>query len=238
MHAVTRLLFVVLVVLIVRCAVAADPPPTGPETEKRFPPLVVPAGFKATLFACDPLIEYPSGDRGGAEGGDRLRGHRLHDGPGDRDRPPQRSATGARTPTATAMRTSRRRFRRRLQFDRGDHLARRRRVCHARAVSDRRAMTRDGDGKAEERKDLLTRPGADAGGKPGAAALRQRRRRGARRLAVSGPRRSRLRREAAGRGPAGASMAAASSAAGRTAAICTSSPAACGTSTTWPSTPN
>lgn len=38
----------------------AEPPATGPETEKRFPPLKVPAGFKATLFACDPLIEYPS----------------------------------------------------------------------------------------------------------------------------------------------------------------------------------
>src|SRR5882724_2060140 len=35
-------------------------PIKGPETEKRFPPLKVPAGFKATLFACDPLIEYPS----------------------------------------------------------------------------------------------------------------------------------------------------------------------------------
>src|SRR5438093_4428983 len=33
---------------------------TGPETEKRFSPLKVPPGFKATLFACDPLIEYPS----------------------------------------------------------------------------------------------------------------------------------------------------------------------------------
>src|SRR5262245_36919079 len=33
---------------------------TGPATEKRFPPLVVPAGFKPTLFACDPLVEYPS----------------------------------------------------------------------------------------------------------------------------------------------------------------------------------
>src|SRR5262245_32502834 len=41
-------------------AVAAEPTATGPETEKRFPPLVVPAGFKAMLFACDPLIEYPS----------------------------------------------------------------------------------------------------------------------------------------------------------------------------------
>src|ERR1700675_1359019 len=37
-----------------------EPPPTGPQAEKRFPPLVVPDGFKATLFACDPLIEYPS----------------------------------------------------------------------------------------------------------------------------------------------------------------------------------
>src|SRR5262245_51522708 len=37
-----------------------EPPKTGPQTEKRFPPLKVPAGFKATLFACDPLIEYPS----------------------------------------------------------------------------------------------------------------------------------------------------------------------------------
>jgi putative membrane-bound dehydrogenase-like protein len=33
---------------------------TGPATEKRFPPLKLPSGFKATLFACDPLVEYPS----------------------------------------------------------------------------------------------------------------------------------------------------------------------------------
>src|SRR6187549_238477 len=40
---------------------AADElPKAGPETEKRFPPLKVLPGFKATLFACDPLIEYPS----------------------------------------------------------------------------------------------------------------------------------------------------------------------------------
>src|SRR5262249_14476469 len=36
------------------------PVPPGPQAEKRFPPLRLPAGFKATLFACDPLIEYPS----------------------------------------------------------------------------------------------------------------------------------------------------------------------------------
>jgi putative membrane-bound dehydrogenase-like protein len=32
----------------------------GPVTERRFPPLNIPEGFRATLFACDPLIEYPS----------------------------------------------------------------------------------------------------------------------------------------------------------------------------------
>jgi len=36
------------------------PLPAVREAEKRFPPLQVPQGFKATLFACDPLIEYPS----------------------------------------------------------------------------------------------------------------------------------------------------------------------------------
>jgi putative membrane-bound dehydrogenase-like protein len=35
-------------------------PRTGPQTEKRFPPLKLPPGLRATLFACDPLIEYPS----------------------------------------------------------------------------------------------------------------------------------------------------------------------------------
>src|SRR6516162_1510413 len=37
-----------------------EQPAVGPETEKQFPALVVPPGFKATLFACDPLVEYPS----------------------------------------------------------------------------------------------------------------------------------------------------------------------------------
>src|SRR6266480_1930189 len=47
--------------LLCTAALGQDKPlQTGPDTEKRFPPLKVPAGFKATLFACDPLIEYPS----------------------------------------------------------------------------------------------------------------------------------------------------------------------------------
>ena len=48
---------------------AQSMPTTGPSTEKRFPPLKAPPGFKVKLFACDPLIEYPSviaaGDRPG-----------------------------------------------------------------------------------------------------------------------------------------------------------------------------
>jgi glucose/arabinose dehydrogenase len=43
-----------------RLAAAQEAMGTGPETEMRFPPLKVPAQFRATLFACDPLIEYPS----------------------------------------------------------------------------------------------------------------------------------------------------------------------------------
>src|SRR5688500_13532037 len=39
---------------------SADPPSIGPMTEARFPPLAIPPRFKATLFACDPLVEYPS----------------------------------------------------------------------------------------------------------------------------------------------------------------------------------
>src|SRR2546430_11805280 len=46
--------------LLATLLLAGEPPRTGPATEKRSPPLKVPAGFKATLFACDPLIEYPS----------------------------------------------------------------------------------------------------------------------------------------------------------------------------------
>jgi putative membrane-bound dehydrogenase-like protein len=46
-----------LAVLLLR---GEEPARTGPETEKRFPPLKTPPSFKATLFACDPLIEYPS----------------------------------------------------------------------------------------------------------------------------------------------------------------------------------
>jgi putative membrane-bound dehydrogenase-like protein len=41
--------------------VAAEPVSlTGPATEARFKPLKLPVGFKATLFACDPFIAYPS----------------------------------------------------------------------------------------------------------------------------------------------------------------------------------
>src|SRR5882672_10086124 len=50
----------ILIAFLACFARAQEPMRTGPETEKRFPPLKVPPQFKATLFACDPLIEYPS----------------------------------------------------------------------------------------------------------------------------------------------------------------------------------
>ena len=49
-----------LVLLICVSRANSEPPQTGPATEARFPPLRVPDGFQATLFACDPLVEYPS----------------------------------------------------------------------------------------------------------------------------------------------------------------------------------
>lgn len=57
-------------VLLVAIPLTPDEKPrTGPQTEKRFPPLRVPPGFKATLFACDPLIEYPSAIAAGPRAG-------------------------------------------------------------------------------------------------------------------------------------------------------------------------
>jgi putative membrane-bound dehydrogenase-like protein len=56
---VKRRLSVAFVFLLGLLALGSGPR-TGPATEKRFPPLQLPAGFKATLFACDPFIEYPS----------------------------------------------------------------------------------------------------------------------------------------------------------------------------------
>ena len=47
-------------ILLVSLLPADEPPQTGPVTQQRFPPRRVPPGFQVALFACDPLIEYPS----------------------------------------------------------------------------------------------------------------------------------------------------------------------------------
>jgi putative membrane-bound dehydrogenase-like protein len=70
MSAVTpsRLLLVILIAAALVGAGGQDPR-TGPATEKRFPPLRLPPGFNATLFACDPFIEYPSAIAAGPKAG-------------------------------------------------------------------------------------------------------------------------------------------------------------------------
>ena len=67
MRRVSRPAVLLVTVAILVCATGSwsvasedDSIETGPTTENRFPPLTVPDGFKATLFACDPLVEYPS----------------------------------------------------------------------------------------------------------------------------------------------------------------------------------
>src|SRR5262245_10289333 len=67
-------LLVVMTILLAAYAppaprAADDPPRTGPGSEKRFPPLKVPPGFRATLFACDPMVEYPSAAAAGPRAG-------------------------------------------------------------------------------------------------------------------------------------------------------------------------
>lgn len=55
-----QLLRAAIALCLIGPVISAAEPTTGPQTEKRFPPLQLAKGFQATLFACDPLIEYPS----------------------------------------------------------------------------------------------------------------------------------------------------------------------------------
>jgi putative membrane-bound dehydrogenase-like protein len=127
---------------------------TGPATEQRFPPLQVPDGFRAALFACDPLVEYPSVIALGPEAGtlfvaadylsglgstitrrDEVRLLRDTDGDGHADRA---------TVYAEGLNSVQG-----LAYHRGTVYA-----MHAPYLS---AMwDTDGDGRADERRDLLT----------------------------------------------------------------------------------
>jgi putative membrane-bound dehydrogenase-like protein len=49
--------------------VGAGEPSSARESEKRFPPLRLPPEFQATLFACDPMVEYPSAAAAGPRAG-------------------------------------------------------------------------------------------------------------------------------------------------------------------------
>ena len=137
---------------------ASDAAPlTGPGSEKRFPPLKVPLGFKATLFACDPMVEYPSavaaGPRAGAVfvaidyvsglGVDIVRRDEIRlvedvDGDGYADKAPVYASGFNSIPG--------------LEFHDGTLF-----VMHAPFRSAQRDG--DGDGVAEDRRDLLSGPG-------------------------------------------------------------------------------
>jgi putative heme-binding domain-containing protein len=56
----SRALLLLAVAAVAASSSPLPPAPTGPQAEKRFPPLQLPPGFRATLFACDPAIAYPS----------------------------------------------------------------------------------------------------------------------------------------------------------------------------------
>jgi putative membrane-bound dehydrogenase-like protein len=59
-----------IIVLLPGLALAGDDlTPAGRSAEKRFPPLSLPPGFHATLFACDPVIAYPSAIAAGPRDG-------------------------------------------------------------------------------------------------------------------------------------------------------------------------
>src|SRR5437868_6956789 len=55
-----RCLWIAGLVFLLGLSWVAGQQPTGPAAEKRFPPLKLTTGFKATLYACDPMVEYPS----------------------------------------------------------------------------------------------------------------------------------------------------------------------------------
>ena len=211
-----------------------DPPRTGPESEKRFPPLKVPPGFKATLFACDPLVEYPSAIAAGPRAGAIFVAIDYMTRPRGRDRPPRRDPAG-RGHRRRRLRRQGDGLRGRLQLDPGARLPRRDPVRHARPVPH---------GRARPRRRRRGRRPARPADRPGAAA-REEPARGCTAPTAWSPATTAgstwpwATTAATSRGPRATgwcSTAAASCAAGPTAATCTSSPPACATSTTSPST--
>jgi hypothetical protein len=208
---------------------AGDPPRSGPGSEKRFPPLKVPPGFKATLFACDPMVEYPSAIAAGPRSGaifvaidyvsglgaeivrrDEVRLAEDVDGDGYADRASVYAA-GFNSIQGLAFRDGT------LYVMHAPFLS---------AVGDR-----DGDGVAEDRRDLLTGLGLPPEKNPSRLPVPT----GLSSATTAGstwPSATTAATSRARRGIVWCTTAAASCGAGRTGATCTSSPPVCGTSTT------
>ena len=201
--------------------------------EDRFPPLVVPTGFAATLFAADPLVEYPSAIALGPRPHTLFVAHDYMTGLGNGDR-----AAGRDPP---AEDTDGDGYGRRVDALRRGFNSIQGLALHAGTVYVMHAplltalRDTDGDGKADERRDLLSGLGLPPEQNPtrlhcanGVAVGHD----GWLYLALGDT-------AATCRGPKATASCSQGGGILRcrpTAATCTSSPPACGTSTTWPST--
>jgi putative membrane-bound dehydrogenase-like protein len=124
------------------------------DADKRFPPLKVPEGFKATLFASDPLIEYPSVIALGPRAGSIFIPHDYMTGLGieivkrDQIRLVEDTDGDGRADKTTLYADGFNSIQG-LAYHDGTVFA-----MHAPFLTSLRDT--DGDGKADERKDLLT----------------------------------------------------------------------------------
>ena len=209
-------------------------PQPGPQTEKRFPPLSA-GRLQGHALRLRSAHRVPLRHRRRAAAGLALRRRRLHDRPG---RPRSSAATRSawsRTPTATATPTRRPSSPTGFNSIQGLAYHDGTRLRHARAVPDRAARHQRRRARPTSAatcspawacRPRRTRSGCTAPTASSSATTAGSTWRWATTAATcSGP-----------RATGSCSKAAASSAAGPTAATCTSSPPACATSTTSPST--
>ena len=112
----------------------AQPPQTGPATEKRFPPLKVPPGLQGDAFRLRSAHRVSVGHLHRTAARRNFRCHRLHDRPGHATARSRAKSASSKTPTAMATPTRRPSSPRGSTRSRGSRITRVRSVCHARAL--------------------------------------------------------------------------------------------------------